>query len=218
MVDGAICHMIENLISSKGNIMKKSIGLLLAIVFTSGVSAGDAVKGKGKSALCATCHGSDGNSALAINPKLAGQGESYLVKQMKDFKSAQRKNATMEPMVATLSEVDMADIAAFFSSQSIQFSAVPDEYIQLGQQLYNSGDADRDIPACMACHGANGNGMPSAGFPAVGGQHPSYVIAQLKAFRAGTRNNDNNNVMRDVVAKMSDKQIEAIAYYMVGLH
>lgn len=198
--------------------MKKSIGLLLAIFFAGGVSAGDVASGKSKSGLCGTCHGADGNSAISINPKLAGQGEKYLLKQLEEFKSGVRKNDTMKAMTASLSQKDMQDIAAFYASQSIQHSAVPDKYIQSGKSLYNGGDSDRDIPACIACHGANGNGMPAAGFPALGGQHPEYAIAQLKAFRAGTRSNDKSSVMRNVVAKMSDEQIEAIAYYLVGLH
>ncbi|WP_444996581.1 c-type cytochrome [Aliikangiella sp. IMCC44359] len=198
--------------------MNRTIGLLLAALFVSNVSAGDAAKGKSKTAVCAGCHAADGNSPLAINPKIAGQGEKYLIKQLHDFKSGARPNATMAPMANMLSDEDIENVAAFYASQKIQYSAVPEEYIELGSRLYRSGDSDRGIPACMACHGATGNGMAAAGYPSVGGQHPEYVKAQLIAFRSGERNNDLNNVMRDVVAKMSDEQIEALAYYMVGLH
>lgn len=198
--------------------MKKTIGLVLAVLFAGSVAAGDAAKGKGKVAICAGCHGPDGNSPLAINPKIAGQSEKYLYKQLKEFKSGARENATMAPMVAGLSDEDMQDIAAFYASQKAQHAAVPEQYIELGQRLYRAGDSDRNIPACMACHGAQGNGMKAAGFPSLGGQHPDYTKAQLKAFRNGTRNNDENNVMRDIVAKMSDEQIEALSYYLVGLH
>lgn len=198
--------------------MNKMIGLLVAMVFSGSVYAGDAAKGKDKVAVCTGCHAADGNSPLAANPKLAGQGEKYLAKQMREFKSGARNNAIMQPMVATLSDEDIDDIAAYYASQQTQYATVAEEYIELGQKLYRGGDSDRNIPACMACHGANGNGMPSAGFPSVGGQHPEYTIAQLNAFRSGARNNDAEAVMRDVVAKMSDEQIKAIAYYMVGLH
>lgn len=198
--------------------MKKTIGLVLAVLFAGGVAAGDAAKGKGKVAICAGCHGPDGNSPLAINPKLAGQSEKYLYKQLQEFKSGARENATMAPMVAGLSDEDMQDIAAFYAQQTPQYAAVPDKYIELGEKLYRAGDSDRSVPACMACHGAQGNGMKAAGFPSLGGQHPDYTKAQLKAFRNGTRNNDANNVMRDIVAKMSDEQIEALSYYLVGLH
>jgi len=198
--------------------MKRTIGLLLAIAFAGNVSAGDAAKGKEKSAQCAACHGVDGNSPLAVNPKLAGQSAKYIVKQLKEFKSGERDNAIMAPMASMLSDEDMANIAAFYESQKIQHAAVPDQYIELGQRLYRAGDSDRDIPACMACHGAQGNGMSAAGFPSLGGQHPEYTKAQLMAFRSGERKNDANNVMRDIVAKMSDEQIEALSYYLVGLH
>ncbi|MGX5203346.1 c-type cytochrome [Aliikangiella sp. IMCC44632] len=198
--------------------MNKTIGLLLAVMFAGNVVAGDAAKGKEKSATCVACHGADGNSAIAINPKLAGQSEAYIVKQLQDFKSGARENAMMAPMAANLSETDMQDIAAFYAQQEVQYAAVPAEYLELGRSLYRNGDADRAIPACMACHGADGNGMAAAGFPSVGGQHPEYVKAQLMAFRDGSRNNDTNAIMRNTVSKMSDKQIEALAYYMVGLH
>lgn len=198
--------------------MRKIIVVLLALVFSVNISAGDAAKGKEKAVACVACHGNDGNSPLAINPKLAGQNEKYLIKQLQDFKSGTRANATMQPMASMLSEEDMANVAAYYASQKVQHAAVPEEYIALGEKLYRSGDSDRDIPACMACHGAQGYGMSAAGFPALGGQHPDYTKAQLMAFRNGDRNNDANNVMRDVVAKMSDKQIEALAYYLAGLH
>lgn len=204
--------------TNKGNIMNKIVALVFVILFAGGVSAGDAAKGKDKVAACASCHGTDGNSVMAINPSLAGQGEKYLSKQLRDFKSGARKNATMSPMANLVADDDIEHVAAFYASQSIQHSAVEDKYIELGQRLYRSGDADRDIPACMACHGADGNGMPAAGFPALGGQTAAYTKAQLVAFRSGARNNDANSVMRDVAAKMSDEQIEALSFYLVGLH
>lgn len=198
--------------------MKRVIGLVVAVLFAAGVSAGDAAKGKAQTAICAGCHGADGNSVLAINPNLAGQNEKYLIKQLLEFKSGARQNATMAPMANMLSDEDVENVAAFFAQQSVQHTSVAEKYIARGERLYRSGDSDRDIPACMACHGANGNGMPAAAFPALGGQQPEYTKAQLAAFRSGNRNNDENGMMRDVVAKMSDEQIEAIAHYLAGLH
>lgn len=198
--------------------MRKIIIVLFALAFSVNISAGDAAKGKEKTVACVACHAVDGNSPLAMNPKIAGQNEKYLVKQLQDFKSGVRANAIMAPMASMLSDEDMANIAAYYASQKVQHTAVPEEYVALGERLYRAGDSDRNIPACMACHGAQGNGMSAAGFPAVGGQHPDYTKAQLIAFRSGARNNDVNSVMRDVVAKMSDKQIEALAYYLAGLH
>jgi len=198
--------------------MNKIIGLIVALVFSVGVQAGDAAKGQAKTAVCAGCHSADGNSAIPNYPKLAGQGEKYLIKQLHDFKSKKRDNATMYPMTANLSDEDMANIAAYFASQKVQHLAVDQKYIQIAEKLYRGGDSDRDIPACMACHGAHGDGIATAGFPAIGGQNPEYTIATLKAFRSGDRANDKNEIMRDVVAKMSDDQITALAYYLAGLH
>lgn len=198
--------------------MNKIIGLILAILFSSQLQAGDAAKGKAKTVVCAGCHAEDGNSALAINPKLAGQGEKYLVKQLKDFKSKARDNATMFPMASMLSDEDVENVAAYYASQKVQHMAVADKYIKIAEKIYRGGDSDRDVPACIACHGAKGNGLSIAGFPAIGGQHPEYTITTLKAFRSGARSNDANGIMRDIVAKMSDEQIEALGYYLVGLH
>ncbi|WP_196140023.1 cytochrome c [Aliikangiella sp. G2MR2-5] len=198
--------------------MKKVIGVLITLAFAASVNAGDAAKGQAKTGTCAGCHGADGNSPIPMNPKIAGQSAKYLAKQLHDFKSGARENATMAPMAGMLSDEDIENVAAFYAGQSVQHAAVEDKFIKLGERLYRSGDADRNIPACMACHGPTGEGMPAAGFPALGGQHPQYTAAQLKAFRSGARNNDANNVMRDVVAKMSDEQIEALAHYLAGLH
>lgn len=198
--------------------MKKVIGVILTFLFAASVNAGDATKGKAKTGVCAGCHNADGNSPLAINPKIAGQGAKYLAKQLHDFKSGARENATMKPMADMLSDEDIQNVAAFYATQKVQHMAVEEKFIEPGQKLYRDGDADRDVPACIACHGPSGNGMPSAGFPALGGQHAEYTKAQLLAFRDGKRDNDANNVMRDVVRKMSDEQIEAISKYLAGLH
>lgn len=198
--------------------MKKIIGLALIVLFSSALQAGDAAKGQEKTAVCAACHAADGNSVIAINPKLAGQGENYLIKQLQDFKSKERDNAVMFGMSAMLNDEDMVNVAAYYASQKVQHTSVADEFIATAEKLYRGGDSDRDIPACIACHGAHGNGISTAGFPAIGGQNPEYTISTLKAFRSGARSNDTNAVMRDVVAKMSDEQIKALGYYLAGLH
>ncbi len=181
--------------------------------------AGDAEKGQKKAAVCGSCHGADGNKVLMQSyPKLAGQNAKYLVSQLKAFKEGSRKEATMNTQAANLTHKDMEDIAAFYASLKVQHAAVPDEYITAGQQLYQAGDKDKQIPACTACHGVAGKGLAGAGFPAVAGQSPEYTIAQLKAYRDGTRTTDTNSIMRDIAAKMTDEQIKTIAYYLVGLH
>ena len=198
--------------------MSKIIGLVLAALFSNQILAGDAVKGKEKTTTCLACHGADGNSPLAINPKLAGQGQKYLVKQLKDFKSKARDNATMFPMASMLNDEDIENVATYYAEQKVQHTGVDEKYLAVAEKIYRGGDADRDIPACIACHGANGEGMSAAGFPAVGGQHPTDTMSTLKAFRSGARANDANGIMRDIVAKMSDEQIEALANYLAGLH
>ena len=198
--------------------MKKIFGVLCLIVFATGANAGDAAKGQSAAATCSACHGGDGNAVLPGAPSLAGQSEKYLIKQINDYKSGVRVNNQMQPMVANLSDEDTANIAAFYAGQKIQHMAVADEYIEAGNSLYMNGDADRGIAACTACHGVNGNGMAAAGFPALGGQKADYTKAQLEAFRSGARSNDENNVMRDIVAKMSDEQIKVLSNYLVGLH
>lgn len=198
--------------------MKKIIGLLFLSLMAGGAVGGDASMGKDKTMACAGCHGADGNSMMPVTPSLAGQNEKYLVKQLQDFKSGARQNAIMAPMANMLSDEDAGHVGAFFESQAVKLTPVEDQFIALGEKLYRAGDSDRNIPACMACHSANGKGMASAGFPSLSGQRADYTKAQLQAFRAGSRTNDANKIMRDVVAKMSDEQIEAISQYIAGLH
>jgi len=195
--------------------MKKLLMIGAAIAVAASVNAGDAGNGKTLSATCAGCHGADGNSAIATYPKLAGQNEKYIVNQLQAFKSGDRNNAMMAPMAAMLDEKGMQDVAAYYASQRTTHGDVDPKYVELGQKLYRGGDTDRDVAACIACHGAKGEGMPAAGFPALSGQHPEYIAAQLKAFRSGER---KNKMMQDVTAKMSDQQIEALANYVSGLH
>lgn len=206
--------------------MKKFLVLATLLVATHGVvNAGDAAAGKAKAAACGACHSVDGNSVNPIWPKLAGQNEGYLVKQLQEFKKGMetsgkfgRFEASMSAMAAPLSNEDIADVAAYFASQSVQYSGVKPEFAAIGSKLYRGGDMSRGVPACTACHGPNGKGMASAKFPALGGQHVDYTIAQLKAFRDGKRANDPNGMMRGAAKNLTDAQIEALAHYMVGLH
>ncbi len=208
-------------------IMKK---LCLLVCMSLGLSAtavaeGDAEAGKAKSGVCAACHGPDGNSMIEMNPKIAGQHSGYLVKQLQEFKLASetggeegRNNAVMNGMAAPLSEQDMQDLAAYFSSQEMTPGETPEEYIEPGQALYQGGDEERGITACIACHGPKGNGMALAGFPDISGQHVAYTEAQLKAFRSGQRHNDMNGMMRDIASKLTDEDITILSNYISGLH
>ncbi|MGB0496530.1 MAG: c-type cytochrome, partial [Kangiellaceae bacterium] len=130
--------------------MNKIISLAIVILFSNSVLAGDIAKGKAKSAVCAACHAADGNSQIAINPKLAGQSAKYIAKQLHDFKSGKRTDPTMAPMAALLNDEDIENVSAYYASQKVQHMAVEDKYIAPAQKLYRGGDSDRDIPACIA--------------------------------------------------------------------
>lgn len=183
------------------------------------MAAGDAAAGKAKSGTCAGCHGMDGNSANPEWPNLAGQHPRYLEKQLKDFKAGtDRSNPTMAGMVAALSEADMADLAAYFSSLPRKVGAADESLVELGQKIYRGGNPATGVAACIGCHGPTGAGNPAANFPALSGQHAKYVENQLKAFRSGQRKNDAGKMMRSIASKMSDEEIKAVASYVQGLH
>ena len=167
--------------------------------------------------ICAACHGADGNSPLPMNPSLAGQHPEYLFKQLNEFKSGIRNNAVMMGMVAALSVEDMRNLAVFYAGQKPGETAAKDkELVVQGRKLFRSGNAAIGVAACAGCHSPNGAGIPSQ-YPRLAGQHPEYVVAQLKAFRAGERANDANNMMRAVAARLTDKEIAAVAEYLSGL-
>ncbi|KPC49355.1 c-type cytochrome [Amantichitinum ursilacus] len=186
-------------------------------VFAAGPTKGDPAKGKEiVDKVCAACHGADGNSVVAANPRLAGQHPEYIYKQLTEFKTQKRKNAVMFGMASTLSDDDMHNVAAYFSQQKPKEGGASDKtLIATGEKIYRGGIAAKNLPACMACHGPAGSGMP-AQFPRVAGQHSAYVIAQLNTFRTGERN--NNQVMVDVAGRMSDQDIKAVAEYIQSLH
>ena len=194
-----------------------SIALAFAV---SGVqAAGNADEGKKQSAVCAGCHGPDGNSGInPVWPKLAGQHPAYIEKQLKDFKSGARKNDLMSPMAAPLTDQAMADLAAYFSSQTRNIGAAAADQVKAGEKIYRAGNADTGVAACMACHGPTGAGNPLAVFPSLSGQNAAYVEKTLKDFRSGARSNDTAGMMQGVVQRMTDAEIAAVAQYIQGLH
>ena len=173
--------------------------------------------------VCAACHGPDGNSTIPANPSLAGQHASYLVKQLNNFKAgadgkpALRQNAVMNGMAAPLSEDDIKALAQYFSKQTLKPDVAKDEkLVTEGRKIWRAGDLKKGIPACAGCHGVAGAGLP-AQYPSLAGQHPDYIVAQLQQFRDGTRANDPEGMMRMIAAKMTDKQMSAVAEYAAGL-
>ena len=184
---------------------------------------GDPAAGEEKTATCAACHGSDGNSLAPSFPKLAGQGEKYLLKQMIDIRDGARPVPTMVGQVDNMTDQDLADIAAYYASQASTVAQADPELLELGESDYRSGILERNVAACTACHSPNGKGNAPAGFPALSGQHPEYIAAQLRAYRKGYedesgRTNDGDiRIMRTTAFGLSDLEIEAVSSYAAGL-
>ena len=203
----------------KLNMIKFLIPALL--LMSTHVLAGDAEKGQTLSATCAACHGMDGNSVNPIWPSLAGQHEAFLIRQITLFKNGERENALMAPMVSALSEQDIKDLATYFSSQEIKLKAADPETVELGKKIYQGGDQARNIPACMSCHGPTGQGNPVSGYPMLANQHAAYTAIQLRAYKAGRKsvNQDdvNGQVMAGVAEYMSEAEIDAVSSYIQGL-
>ena len=198
--------------------------LLVSLLLTLGITgvahaAGDAAAGQAKAAVCGACHGPDGNSMAPNFPKLAGQGEKYLAKQLHDIKSGKRQVLEMTGLLTNLSDQDLADIAAYFASQKGSVGAADPKVVARGEELFRGGKLDQGMPACTGCHSPNGVGNAAAGFPHLGGQHAQYVAKQLTDFREGVRTNDGDTmVMRSIASKLSNKDIEAVSSYIQGLH
>jgi cytochrome c553 len=201
-----------------------AMGLLWAPqVLAQGAAQPDAAKGESiVKQTCVACHAADGNSVIPANPKLAGQFQEYLNKQLANFKGqggmkAERDNPVMAGMVANLSADDLRNVAAYYAAQKLRpATASSKELAAQGQKLWRGGNASNGVPACAGCHGPNGAGIPIQ-YPRLAGQFAEYLEAQLKLFRAGTRANDVNGMMRGVAAKMTDQEIKAVAEYAAGL-
>src|SRR4051812_13776141 len=230
-------------------IVRNALFSLGLIAIAQGVQAagdtkvvGDAKAGQAKAAVCGACHGIDGNSAAPNFPKLAGQGERYLIKQIHDIKawdaetnpakkaSAGRVVVEMTGLLAAVNDQDIADIAAYFSSQNTQLagsqklevqvnSGLKVDALELGAKTYRAGNLANGVPACTGCHAPDGTGNAAAGFPRLSGQHPDYIEKQLTNFRAGNRVNDGDTMpMRTIADKLSDAEIKALANFIAGLN
>lgn len=204
----------------------KKLALILSLLASCSVWAQGSIEaGKAKSQTCVACHGADGNSLITQYPKLAGQHEKYLEKQLKELKLGMtsggkqgRNEPVMGAMAMSLSEEDMADLAAYYASLPISSNSTPENVVDEGKVLYTAGNAERGVTACIACHGPRGNGTELSGFPKISDQHADYIKAQLEKFRDGSRNNDMNAMMRDVAKKLTDADIDTLSKYVGGLH
>lgn len=198
------------------------------------IAAGNAAAGEAKVAVCGACHAADGNSLVPNFPKLAGQGEKYIIKQLHDIKDGRDNDGRTVPemtgILTNFTDQDLADIAAYFSSQTMQLSGAKAIKVQvnqgievdglaLGEQLYRAGNASTGIPACSGCHSPRGQGNAPAGYPRLSGQHTAYLEKQLRDFRAGNRINDGDQqTMRQVTRNLTDAEITALANYISGLN
>ena len=196
--------------------------LLISLIVSAGLMsvahAGDADAGKAKAATCGACHGADGNSLAPTFPKLAGQGERYLIKQIKDIRDGARQVPEMTAFVTGLSDEDIADLSAYYASQAPTAGGADENLVELGQRIYRAGVEEKGIPACLACHGPAGGGVEAAGFPRLAGQHADYTKAQLNKFSMNQRQNDGDTrIMRNIANRMHATEIEAVASYIQGL-
>ncbi|NNC55474.1 MAG: cytochrome c4 [Pseudomonadales bacterium] len=190
----------------------------LALGSSLALAGGDATAGKKLVGSCAACHGKDGNSASPANPKLAGQGEAYLLKQLRDIKSGTREIALMAGQLDRMSEQQLADIAAYFASQTQTAGVAQPGLVALGREIYRNGNLERGIAACTGCHGPAGLGNAPAKYPMIAGQHADYIAQQLRHFAEGRRVNDGEGrVMRGIAERMNENEIKAVASYIEGL-
>ena len=198
-----------------------TLGITGAAVAAEGPVKGDATAGQAKAAVCGACHGPDGNSPAPNFPKLAGQGERYLTKQMQDIKSGKRTVLEMTGLLTNLNDQDLADLAAYFASQKGSVGAADPKLVARGEQLFRGGNLEKGLPACTGCHSPNGAGNAAASFPRLSGQHATYIAKQLTDFRkeeAGRANDGDAMTMRTIARKLSDEDIAALSSYIQGLH
>jgi cytochrome c553 len=196
----------------------KTVLLGLSSLLAAGiVQAADIEAGKAKTVTCLACHGADGNSVNPIWPRLAGQHASYISKQLRDFKAAKRTDPTMQGMVATLMDGDIDNVAAYFESQTPKAANFDKALVAAGEKIYRGGITETSVAACMGCHSPSGNGNGPAAYPGLKGQHPEYIVAQLKKFKDGSRANDTGKMMRNVANRMSEQEMKAVAAYIAAL-
>ena len=210
-----IQHMFKKIATSR--IYLSALLLGLTINTHSLAESGDAEAGKQKSASCVACHGQDGNSPLDQFPKIAGQVPGFVAAQLAMFKSAERDNPVMMGMVGALNDQDMLDLDAFYSSQTMTVEAVPSDRVEeakAGEAIYRGGIAEFNVPACMACHGPSGAGIPP-NYPRLGGQYAAYIEAQLLAYKSGAR---KAPMMNDIAFPLSEEQIKQLALYISALN
>ena len=193
---------------------------VLAVAPVTAVAAGDAEAGKALAAPCGACHGQNGVALVPGTPNIAGQNERYLKTQLEMIKSGIRAAPLMAGQLDALSSKDLENLAAYFATMPASVGQADGDFVSVGEQIYRGGIAHKSVPACTACHSPTGSGNAPAGFPHLGGQRADYVIVQLVAYREGVRQTDDayGAAMRQVANGLTDREINALASYIQGLH
>lgn len=202
------------------SLLLRASASVLVLFSLPALAEGDAAAGQAKSAVCAACHGVDGNSAVPNWPKIAGQHEQYLLRQLRLIKSGERPVPEMMGITPGLSDQDLQDLAAWYASQEASGGVADEEQVEAGERLYRAGNNESGVPACMACHGPAGEGNPLAGYPALAGQHAVYTASLLKRFRSGENwgaDDPASRVMNGAAAELTDAEINAVSSYIQGL-
>lgn len=183
---------------------------------------GDPEAGREAAQTCAACHGQDGRGIGPEYPNLGGQHYNYLLKQMRAFKAGDRYAVLMAGQLDPYSDEDLRNMAAFYAEEPIAEAAAEadQDVLELGERIYRAGLPNKQVAACIACHSPGGYGNGPAGFPMLTGQPVEYSVIQLKAYRDGERETDSDmgNMMQGVVRNLNDREIEAVAEFIRGLH
>ena len=191
--------------------------LVLGLSHVAVLAEGDPEAGKTKIQSCAICHGEDGNSTTPQWPKIAGQHANYLEEQLTGFRSGVRAGQVMNEMAGELSDQDIEDLAAYYSEQTPMTGEADPKLLPHGQKVYRGGVVEQELPACMACHGPNGQGNPGSAYPLLSGQHAEYTYIALQAYADGLVEGENSYMMTDIARRMTDRDMRAVAEYVEGL-
>ncbi len=200
--------------------MKKillAVNIILLTTASLAFAKGDPEAGKAKAAQCVGCHGADGNSPAPAFPKIAGQGEKYLLKQLQEIKDGTRPVAQMAGQLDNMNDQDLENLASYFASQTMSGSAAKKDLVETGSRVYRAGIKEQAIAACTGCHSPTGAGNSLAGFPRLSGQYADYIEQQLLMFQKGERNNDIDSVMRSITERMTAQEIKAVSSYASGV-
>ena len=193
--------------------------LLVSFSATAQLEDADPMRGETSAAVCAACHGQNGNSMSPQWPNLAGQHADYIYEQLQYYKSGERNNAIMLGQAAGLDEQTMADLAVYYEGLEAEIGETPEELLTTGRSIYMGGIAEKGVPACVSCHGPAGMGVPGSGYPRLSGQKVQYTTDQLMLYRSGERSGYGQAaVMNEIAVNLTDEEIQAVANYVRGLY